>query len=691
MTVRAEYVPFAGGLDLISSSVTAAPGTLMGVQNFERVFGKQGYRRIDGYERFDGQPEPHKALPQSMQFKNGSSEIAPDDVICTTLAEGVVLRVDVESGSLAGGDAAGEIIFAASFGQWVPNTDIHIGTSSGPVHAKTDSASGDYVEPNQDLRRAYHKAAMSARRALIGKVPGDGPVRGVAVFKDVVLALRDASGGKTAALYKSSASGWVLLKAGLLPGGRLASVVGNFSGDTKKLALYMVDGVNGLMWFDGAALNFGPPVFGSEATSTSSLTVGTGAQTVTVVEAARSWQNGDALVMLGSGGEIMRGDVTSYTHPTLVLNVTSVEGSGTVAAWRISKQDAEDRPYLVTAHKDHLFLAYRRGQLQTSDLGKPLDYTGTDAALFGLGDEITGLQPMRGGVLGVFCETKIFLLQGSTSQDWQLEQHSQDVGAKLHTVQDSGGNALMLAPRGLVSLQATQTFGGFEPAVWSRGVTPYLETHKAKPIGARMVQGKYQYRLYHEDGSVLVSCVLSAGAVVQPKNVEITLTKLQHLPTCTTDGVWQGERVMLFGTQDGWVMREDVGPSFDGDVVRATLVLRFLHFKMPSNRKRFHKISMEVSSNNSASVQFAQVFDGADGVYERSALHGADLLGQGGAWGSAQWDSFAWSRPLEGVIEKKVDGIGRNMALILLSDSDIDEPVSLQGMMVHYAVLGMQR
>ena len=329
--------------------------------------------------------------------------------------------------------------------------------------------------------------------------------------------------------------------------------------------------------------------------------------------------------------------------------------------------------------------------MQTSDLGKPLDYTGTDAALFGMGDEITGLQSMRGGVLGVFCETKIFLLQGSTSQDWQLEQHSQDVGAKLYTVQDSGGNALMLANRGLVSLQATQTFGGFEPAVWSRGVTPYLETHKARPVGARMVQGKYQYRLYHEDGSVLVSCVLSAGAVVQPKNVEITLTKLNHLPTCTADGVWQGERVMLFGTQDGWVMREDVGPSFDGDVVRATLVLRFLHFKTPSNRKRIHKISMEVSSNNSASVSFAQLFDGADGVYERSALHGADLLGQGGAWESAQWDSFAWSRPLEGVIEKKVDGIGRNMALILLSDSDVDEPVSLQGMMVHYAVLGMQR
>ena len=691
MTVRAEYVPFAGGLDLISSSVTAAPGTLMAVQNFERVFGKQGYRRVDGYERFDGQPEPHKTMPQVMQFKDGSTEIAPDDVICAALAEGVVLRVDVESGSWAGGDAAGEIIFAASFGQWVQNTDIHLGTSSGPIHAKTDSANGDYVEPNQALHLQYYKAAMAARRALIGKVPGEGPVRGVAVFKQVVLALRDAVGGKTGALYKSSASGWVLLKDGLLPGGRLDSVMGNFSGDTKKLALYMVDGVNRLMAFDGTALSFAPPVFGSEATSASSLTVGTGTQTVTVVEAARSWQNGDALVLLGSGGEIMRGDVTSYTHPTLVLNVTSVEGSGTVASWMISKQDAEDRPYLVAAHKDHLFLAYRRGQLQTSDLGKPLDYTGTDAALFGMGDEITGLQPMRGGVLGVFCETKIFMLHGSTAQDWQLEQHSQDVGAKLHTVRDSGGNALMLANRGLVSLQATQTFGGFEPAVWSRGVTPYLETHPAKAIAARMVQGKYQYRLYFDDGSVLVSCVLSAGGVVQPKSVEITLTKLRHLPTCTADGAWQDERVMLFGTQDGWVMREDVGPSFDGEVIQATLMMRFLHFKMPSNRKRFHKIALEVASQTLANVQFAQLFDGADGVYDRSILYSGGTPGQGGQWGHAQWDQFAWSLPLEGAVEQKVDGIGRNMGLLFLSDSDIHESITLQGMMIHYAVLGMQR
>ena len=311
--------------------------------------------------------------------------------------------------------------------------------------------------------------------------------------------------------------------------------------------------------------------------------------------------------------------------------------------------------------------------------------------LFGMGDEITGLQPMRGGVLGVFCETKISLLHGSSKLDWQMESHSQDSGAKLRTVQDSGGNALMLAARGLVSLQATQTFGGFEPAVWSRGVTPYINEHPSKPVASRMVQNKYQYRLYYEDGSVLVACVLSAGGIVQPKSVEITLNRLTHLPRCSADGIWQGERIMLFGTEDGWVMREDVGPSFDGDVIRATLTTRFLHFKTPSNRKRFHKIAMEIASQNLSSLQFAQLFDGDDGAYNRSILYSGSTMGQGGLWNGARWDTFAWSLPLEGSIEKKVDGIGRNMSLILLSDSDIDEPITLQGMMVHYAILGLQR
>ncbi len=55
---RREYaLVFEGGLDLESSSLTVQPGRMRACKNFE-VDKLGGYTRIQGYERFDGQPAP---------------------------------------------------------------------------------------------------------------------------------------------------------------------------------------------------------------------------------------------------------------------------------------------------------------------------------------------------------------------------------------------------------------------------------------------------------------------------------------------------------------------------------------------------------------------------------------------------------------------------------------------------------
>ena len=49
MTTKVDYTQLSGGLDLVSDAMTVRHGRMAECLNFEQVFGKQGYRRIDGY------------------------------------------------------------------------------------------------------------------------------------------------------------------------------------------------------------------------------------------------------------------------------------------------------------------------------------------------------------------------------------------------------------------------------------------------------------------------------------------------------------------------------------------------------------------------------------------------------------------------------------------------------------------
>lgn len=78
---------------------------------------------------------------------------------------------------------------------------------------------------------------------------------------------------------------------------------------------------------------------GTSATSTTSLTIGTGSQSLTI-QTGKSFVVGMAVVIAytTSPGNYMHGYITSYNSGTgaLVVTVTTTAGSGTQAAWTVS-------------------------------------------------------------------------------------------------------------------------------------------------------------------------------------------------------------------------------------------------------------------------------------------------------------------------------------------------------------------
>ncbi len=688
-----EYVPIMGGLEEDAAGMVIKPGRLYSVRNWEHVFGVQGARTIKGYERFDGRAKPSECNYAVLPFDTGSSAIVAGNTVTDgALASATVVSVTLTSGSWAGGDAAGALLLVGLTGEWENNDLIRVG---GVTYAL---ASDDITIGS--VGYSGHVAALTAAReylrALIQKPTGEGAILGVAVFNEAVYCVRNIVGNGSATLWKSGAGGWTSVRTGLHPSTDYRFEVANFSGSSTEVTLFGVSGRGRLFSLTRAdVFAYADPIYGSEALSTTAVTIGLGAKTFTSATASRNWQNGDAITIWQQtdAANYMNGTVTAYNSGTgqLDVNVTSVGGAGTISAWEIGLTDYSDKPYLVDSFKDHLFLAYPYGQLQSSDLGSPMTYT-TTAALFGIGAEITGISSLRGVLLGVFARNLIKKLSGSSSLDWVMEDHTTDTGAMEGSVQDIAGNAIFLDDKGLTTLQATQNFGDFEPAIMSKNVRTTLQAKFTHVVGSRMAKETNQYRLYFDDGQALRCSIMSGNPVLTPKDVAFTISEYDHVPTCFAAGIMaDGREHNFMGTEDGYVMEEDAGTSFDGASIVYSLFLPYNHFKSPDVEKNFHKMSAEFLSTDFVSVNFRQLFNYDNGLYRHGGTSLMDIDAIGGAFDLDAFDTVQMDRARVVQVDSDLDGIGSNMALIVFFESGFVRPVTLQGLLIYYSRAGLQR
>jgi len=133
--LQSSYFPFEGGVNLVEPALSMRAGELVAADNFE-VDVRGRYRRLDGYERFDGQTLPSAITFYRIPFTLGTSRDSVFDSAFSTAfdmqipatgdtvkgetsgAIGSILQVSIEdvtgdsaAGSFAGDDAEGYVYF----------------------------------------------------------------------------------------------------------------------------------------------------------------------------------------------------------------------------------------------------------------------------------------------------------------------------------------------------------------------------------------------------------------------------------------------------------------------------------------------------------------------------------------------------------------------------------------------------
>ena len=241
---------------------------------------------------------------------------------------------------------------------------------------------------------------------------------------------------------------------------------------------------------------------------------------------------------------------------------------------------------------------------------------------------------------------------------------------------------------GIRTLQATQAYGNFNMGAVTDLITPVFKQKRAAgvtPIASQRVRARNIYRLFFDDGT-------GVSVYMGRQNPECMLIDLGVAITCACSGEdADGNEILFFGDEDGFVYRMDVGTSMDGEEVDAFIRLPFNNVGTPQQNKRWLKAALEVDAAPNTEIGITTEY--AYGDPDQPPGNSADLSvsGSGGFWEEAFWDQFYWSSPVNGIAETNIDGFGRNVSVTVTSGETYREPHVLTGMTLFFSYRGLAR
>ena len=689
---KIEYVPLEGGLDLINPSISGNPGKLLFCKNYELDL--QGKcRLIDGYEVFDGRPKPSEASYWILDFDGGTAAISVGNIVTGAVGMGEVLYVVLESGSWAGGDAAGYLVLFNVTTGFINNENLQV---SAVTKAIVDGIERENDADTDALDSIYLIATIAALRADIAIVPGSGNILGVWQYKGVKYAFRNNAAGTETIMFKSSTAGWTQCNLGerlAFNTGTVVFVEGETITQGAVTAVVRRVVVQSGTWTGGNASGYFTISGRAGGNFAAGAIAGSIVGAATAVGAQTSYQ------FSAPSGKFEFINTNLRGHSS-TLRMYGCDGKNKAFEWdgtyftTIETGMTTDKPTHIAEFRKHLFLMFSGGSIQHSSIGDPLAWSAvTGAAEIGVGDEGVGFLSMYDALV-IFTRNSTKVLSGYDADTWNLRPYADDSGAIEWTIQGLG-SGIYLDDRGLTTLSATQEYGDFKANTLSKYVEPYLKQRLSLAQSSVRIKEKNQYRIFFSDLTVL-TLTLSGNKVVG-----FSQQLYDKLPVCVCSSEnLAGEEEIYFGSTDGFVYQLDKGTSFNGNAITASLKARYNHLKTPNNDKRIRKLVLEVDAPIDTYIRVGVDFNYGEEGGPNSYF---STESSGGLWDVDNWNSFNWDGKSMATASLDIYGTGLNFSPTIYHSGVFElqsgslsprsgltnaGPHIIHGYIVHYDLLG---
>lgn len=665
--VRQDYYPLGGGLDLVTPAISIDPGKVIDSQNYEPAIGG-GYRRIDGYERFDGHASPTAADYWVINAAiTGTLAVGNTITGSTSGATGVVLFI-----------ATTYLVLARVTGTFVSETitvaAVNIGSTTSATSINGAILPSDHAD--------YKLLSANDWRVFILVVPGSGAIRGVWVYNDIVYAFRDNAGATAGTMWKSTAAGWVQvtfqtklpfnaatgqINVGDIVTGGTSGATGTVIGALLMTGTWTAAGVGQLI------------ISGTVGTFSSGEAIKVGATSKATSTAVSS-----AVTRLPGGSmEFYNYNFTGSTNSTKMYGCDGVnnafEFDGT-NYFPIRTGMTVDTPTHIIAHKGFLFMSFV-ASVQFSGIGNPYAWT----IVLGSGDiststPVSGFIPQGGSASGsslaIFTAERPFFLYGTSNADWRLVTSNFDVGFVARTAQQVSNDAYGMTSRGIQALGATQAYGDFMYSSVSHMIQPLITAKRGLACASTTLRTKNQYRVFFTDGTAL-----AVGLTGDKVSGILPLNYARVVRCIVSATLTTGAEVTYFGSDDGYVYRDNIGTSLDGSAIESWVRLPFNNNKSPRIRKRFRRAIHEMVAEGYASFNVSYDLGYSNPNVQPSAP-AADvmLVGAGGYWDAVIFDQFTWDTQYVANPSTTLEGTETNISMLYYSNRAQDSCHTISGL-----------
>lgn len=663
-----------GGLDLNTPYLERSPGSLIGCLNYEPD-PDGGYRRIPGYERFDGRQSPTDSVVTAIPVQ---ALIDP----VPSLGDVITGSNSNATGRFVSQDEDDMVVFVTNAtGQYTSADTISGVTVAG------DSQRAAFLVDNDKAITAY-RAAREYNRSQIQAVPGSGPVRAAYEHNGVVYAIRDNVGATAANIYRSTTNGWQIVD---LSTTALINFDNGQGGSSDPIAIGNVvtgatsnaTGTVSAIGIQDAARQAGYIVVKNlTGTFQDNENLQVGGRTVADVNGAPQTPS------INAGGTYKIVSFNFYGG-TATDNMYLVNGQQTalqfdgdsIAPVFTGLPSNRDRPFDVSVHYNQLFLAFDGGSLQHSVVGEPLNFRGDlGASEFALGSNITNLI-VAPRALVVTTRDNIRVIYGRDPASWELAYISQKAVGAIATGQYLA-RPLVIDRAGVIGLDRVEAFGNFQDALVSDNVRSLVNRNFARYNLSSIDKFNNHYYVYADNGENLLTGFANNNFIGYfPINYAFTV---QYASA-------NESRLFITSTEGGFVYENRKGTSFDGNNIESFIILSYAFQGQPQRKKRYRRATISLQTFlPRLQLRVAFTFSKGTGLIAPSEFD-ANTLGGGGRWDVGRWDEIVWDGQDVPEIISDIDGVGTDVSMTLFSDDNELDSFIVEDVIYEYSPRAIKR
>ena len=366
---------------------------------------------------------------------------------------------------------------------------------------------------------------------------------------------------------------------------------------------------------------------------------------------------------------------------------------------------APSAPHDVLLFQDHLFLV--QGNVVTfSAPFDDTDYTPANGAGSFIIPSDTGTiikLKVRRNRLYVFCPNSIFVINGTSVDDFQLDEVSLNVGCvDAWSIQEFAGDISFLAPDGIRSIKGTDSSDDtIAISTNSTAIQPLIKglSQETTTGSSCIVRNKSQYRYWYNASNTDVGDALGIIATLKNRSAKNTVTGASQTaweysqivgikPTCAASTLLSdtGAELVLHGEADGKVYKQENTKTFNTRTIVARYRTPDIIIEDKGMNKRFHRIIVNFDDLGSATMTMSVVYDIGSVTTPQPDDYTIVVAGSTSVYGTAVYDTATYTVDAVVEIRQSIEGSGMIIALDFNERAE-SSPFSIKGFQLEFEEL----